>query len=545
MSRHPYRLHGVETKCECQLFSFSYKIPIRTTRHNQRATASPGSSMFVRSLVSKSTASLLTLTSLAYYSTTDSRPASTSPSSTTAFPISHHHILGKTSTDDVIYDNKRVKQFTHRSSHGLSMSSYPANKPTEDRAAIARATIHDSSFTATTATTATTAPTPSTTTTTTTTTTTGNEDLNVYCVFDGHGGYQVADYAAEMLIPHLVTALSDSHPSTATTPDYVDATVAPTVRFTASLIQAFRRVERELTGALRPAFDLGFGNVARVGACALVAVLKDDQLWVANAGDCRAVLGSVDASQNNAITTTLLSTEHNVKNATEQDRLKEMHPDEMIAGLLRCKSETSCYVKGNLQPSRSLGDLYLKYTEFRPGFDQNSALLPYTSKDPARARRVRSPFSPPYVLSDPEVQHATLTEQDGFLILASDGLWDEMSPEESVCHLYEWEKKNQARKERKRRERNAAASGGGVGVGAGAGVVVAGGGSGKMEVGQSASEYLVEKALEHAALEAGQTLEEVRNIALGKRRHIHDDITVIVVDLKTRRVQKSRHQSVL
>ena len=42
---------------------------------------------------------------------------------------------------------------------------------------------------------------------------------------------------------------------------------------------------------LLPAFEMGFGNVARVGCCALVAVMQGSTLWVANAGDCAAVLG--------------------------------------------------------------------------------------------------------------------------------------------------------------------------------------------------------------------------------------------------------------
>ena len=322
------------------------------------------------------------------------------------------HILGKVANDEQ-YDHKKLYQFSNDSLRpGLSLCSYPANKPVEDRAAVAQAIIETSNSTK-------------------------NEHLDIYCVFDGHGGYQVADYASETLVTYLINALRDSHPSSSADSRYVDSNADPSIRFTSALMEAFRRVERDLVVALRPAFELGFGNVARVGACALVCVRCEDDVWIANSGDCVAVLGSSIAEEkekeSDAITkckAMALSNEHNARHEIEQDKLKAMHPNEMIDGLVRCKSSSSCYVKGHLQPSRSLGDAYLKYQEFRPGLDQNTALLPYTHKDPARSRRVRAPFSPPYVLTDPEVQHVTLTKQDDFLIIASDGLWDEMSPQE-------------------------------------------------------------------------------------------------------------------
>lgn len=82
----------------------------------------------------------------------------------------------------------------------------------------------------------------------------------------------------EKLVPYVVHALRDSHPSTAADPSFVRETVDSSHRFGSALLQAYRRVERELIVALRPAFDLGFGNVARVGACALVAIIHGDDL---------------------------------------------------------------------------------------------------------------------------------------------------------------------------------------------------------------------------------------------------------------------------
>lgn len=75
-----------------------------------------------------------------------------------------------------------------------------------------------------------------------------------------------------------------------------------------------------------------------------------------------------------------------------------------------------CYVKGRLQPTRALGDLYLKRREFNgtgPG-------------------RIPEPFKPPYVSATPEVTLRPRAAGDAFVVLASDGLWDLMSSQEAV-----------------------------------------------------------------------------------------------------------------
>lgn len=254
-----------------------------------------------------------------------------------------------------------------------------------------------------------------------------------------------------------------------------------------------------------------------------------------------AVLGSQIDSENGGPPQTVatpLSSEHNARHHAEQSRLCDAHPNETVQGLVRCKSAASCYVKGHLQPSRSLGDAYLKYHEFRPGEGANTALLPYTNKDPARTRRVRAPFSPPYVLTDPEIQHTTLhSQQDDFLILASDGLWDEMTPEEAVAHCYSW------RRERRENTCGSDATSGVASESASGSAAAATSLVVDSKNSNSAASFLIKRALEHAAEESGQTLKEVMELSPGKRRHVHDDITVIVVELKKRerRITHTQH----
>ena len=42
------------------------------------------------------------------------------------------------------------------------------------------------------------------------------------------------------------------------------------------------------------AYNIGFPSVARVGTCALTALVKDDKLYSANLGDCKGIIVNID-----------------------------------------------------------------------------------------------------------------------------------------------------------------------------------------------------------------------------------------------------------
>jgi len=67
-------------------------------------------------------------------------------------------------------------------------------------------------------------------------------------------------------------------------------------------------------------------------------------------------------------------------------------------------------VKGRLQPTRSLGDFYLKHPDYN-----------FTNL---------SVFTGPYIDYRPQVTHFKRLKDDKYLILATDGMWDELNDEE-------------------------------------------------------------------------------------------------------------------
>jgi len=58
----------------------------------------------------------------------------------------------------------------------------------------------------------------------------------------------------------------------------------------AAIEKAFDRVEQDIVDMADKPFKLGYPKVAYTGACALVAIVHDDKLYVANAGDCKGTV---------------------------------------------------------------------------------------------------------------------------------------------------------------------------------------------------------------------------------------------------------------
>lgn len=126
----------------------------------------------------------------------------------------------------------------------FSASTYPANDPSEDRHLMKN-----------------------------------TPEWSVAAVFDGHGGWQVSDIVSKTLVESILASLKN-----------VDE--KSEIAIDRRITRAFESMEHDIIDRVRPAFNLGFGEVAKVGSCVLLAFKKNDRLIVANCGDCRAILGT-------------------------------------------------------------------------------------------------------------------------------------------------------------------------------------------------------------------------------------------------------------
>ncbi|CAN6688305.1 unnamed protein product [Malus baccata var. baccata] len=181
-----------------------------------------------------------------------------------------------------------------------------------------------------------------------------------YGVFDGHGGTDAASFIRENILRFIVED-----------PDFPFCTKK----------------------AIKSAFlnaDLAFADTGSLdsssGTTVLTALISGRTMLIANAGDCRAVLGR----RGRAVE---LSKDHKPNCASERIRI------EKLGGVVY-----DGYLNGQLSVARALGDWHMKGSK--------GSLCPLSA--------------------EPELEETILSEEDEFLILGCDGLWDVMSSQCAV-----------------------------------------------------------------------------------------------------------------
>ncbi|KAK6140327.1 hypothetical protein DH2020_025922 [Rehmannia glutinosa] len=270
-------------------------------------------------------------------------------------------------------------------------------------------------------------------------------------VYDGHGGPETSRFVNESLFANLKKFASESH------------------EISANVIKkSFLATEEEFLSLVRQQWSVK-PQIASVGTCCLVGVICDGILYVANAGDSRVVLGRTDKAVR-GVSAIQLSIEHNANVESVRDELRSLHPDDSQIVVLKHKVWR---VKGIIQVSRSIGDAYLKRSEF--------------NREPLLAKfRLSEPFSKPILSPEPSILVHKLNSEDQFLIFASDGLWEHLSNQEAVDIVSSYPRHGIARR-------------------------------------------LVKAALRVAAKKREMRYSDLKKIDRGVRRHFHDDITVVVV----------------
>lgn len=280
-------------------------------------------------------------------------------------------------------------------------------------------------------------------------------------VYDGHGGPETSRYITDNLFSNLKKFTSEQKGMSA---DVIKRAYTATEEGFISLV---RKQWKN-----RP-------QMASVGSCCLIGVICGGVLYTANAGDSRVVLGRWLRGEPEA-SAVQLSTEHNASRDDVREELQSLHPDDPDIVVLKHKVWR---VKGIIQISRSIGDAYLKDSEF--------------NREPLAAKfRLPKPFHKSILSPVPSVNTRKLSTQDQFLIFASDGLWEHLSNQEAVDIVHNSPRNGIARR-------------------------------------------LIKAALKEAASKREMRYCDLQKIDRGIRRHFHDDISVIVLYLDHVLIRKS------
>ena len=107
-----------------------------------------------------------------------------------------------------------------------------------------------------------------------------------------------------------------------------------------------------------------------------------------------------------------LSKVFNIRKKSEQIAYRAKFPKDK--DIIQCYDPKACYVKGALQPTRTLGDYSLKYLYFNLNDISDNSLY----------EKYQKYFNGPYISSVPDIQILDIKNNFKYLIMGTDGLWD-------------------------------------------------------------------------------------------------------------------------
>ena len=257
-----------------------------------------------------------------------------------------------------------------------------------------------------------------------------NEGL-LFAIFDGHGGDQLSKYANLLLFPYFLEAFN------------VNIFIQDfNKRIMTSLNQSFDRIENEF---LKISFYESMKKnyiYSHVGSCALAGIIINKKIFIANLGDSKARLFFLKEkdNKNDKIDKPLkyevkkVSKTFNIRKKSEQNRMKKEFPKDK--DIIKCYGHKVCYVKGLLQPTKSLGDYSLKYLYFNIK-DLNNI---------ESYNKYKKYFNGPYISSVPDIQIYDIKDNYKYLILGSDGLWDVIKSKDMSGLIYNFTDNNNKNK---------------------------------------------------------------------------------------------------
>ncbi|KAG8788863.1 hypothetical protein FRC12_014104 [Ceratobasidium sp. 428] len=316
-------------------------------------------------------------------------------------------------------------------------------------------------------------------------------DLLFFAVMDGHAGPHTSRLLAKALIPAVALELSTLDrpsvekegidPTGKSTTDYLKATLSYIVsllpaslspftyspstdpKYVQLAIQtAFANLDSEIVNAPIRVLEMLQAKAGTIkpwehpmaeasmlpalsGSCALLAILDTARrdLHVAVTGDSRAVAGywDEDANGEGKWRVEVLTEDQTGRNINEYKRMVSEHPPDEASYVIQRGR-----VLGGLEPTRAFGDSNYKWPRelqerltsslLPPGSTfrkcpSNLKTPPYVTSQPVITRRDLHFLSSRGYKSQPKaVPHSKSTLR--FLVLATDGLWDELSSSEVV-----------------------------------------------------------------------------------------------------------------
>lgn len=212
-----------------------------------------------------------------------------------------------------------------------------------------------------------------------------SKDISYFAVFDGHGfaGLEASNLANQSITNYLI----ENSAKLSTLTDPKDMT-----KFMTTMCLKVQSIFKETKNC----------DYTLSGTCAVMVLIINTMCWVANLGDSRAVIGNTD--KDGTTSALEISIDHKPFRKEENERIvkaggkieKSLVDDREVGPLRVWKADED--VPG-IAITRSLGDLI--------------------------AHKIG-------VIAEPEVTWKELDNDDKFIVIGSDGVWDVMSSAEAV-----------------------------------------------------------------------------------------------------------------
>ncbi|KAJ0066172.1 hypothetical protein NL108_001409, partial [Boleophthalmus pectinirostris] len=179
-----------------------------------------------------------------------------------------------------------------------------------------------------------------------------------------------------------------------------------------ALLNAFKRLDNDMSLEAQVGDPNAFLHywvlrVAFSGATACVAHIDGPDLFIANSGDARAVLGVQE--EDGTFSAHTLSHDHNAQNENEVARIRSEHPPSERKTVIRQDR-----LLGLLMPFRAFGDVKFKWSiELQKRVLESG---PDQLHENEHTKFIPPNYhTPPYLTAEPEITYHRLRPQDRFL----------------------------------------------------------------------------------------------------------------------------------
>jgi len=252
-------------------------------------------------------------------------------------------------------------------------------------------------------------------------------DWMFWGIFDGHGGWTTSAKLRQVLVSYVARELNNTYKLAQSSPGLLPSSAS----IDAAIKQGFTKLDHEIIhegveqvlAGKSKALAAKLLAPALSGSCALLSFYdsRSKELRVACTGDSRAILGRKSATGN--WTATPLSVDQTGDEMSEVLRIRSEHPNEPNV-------ISNGRVLGGLMPTRAFGDATYKWS---------AEVQEKLKKDYFHARRQSGLKTPPYVTAEPEITTTKIQpENNDFVVMASDGLWEMLTNEEVVGLVGRW-----------------------------------------------------------------------------------------------------------